>query len=311
MKVAGWVMAILGAIATVILVLFMFDRGLHGLSAITIAMSTFIPLTWIPILVTLVGLLLVVQKWGRWILAALVVALLLHVGFRAMPEERAPLQEPQASMLMLNVQYGGASVEQLLPYIENMDVLIFVEYTPEFQERLRSAGVLEDFPHQEGTVREDAGGTMILSRTPLELVGMTEDTPFDNVLVRTTIDGVEWHVLGAHPAPPHFGGEEWESEALDLVNLFYPHQPERLVAAGDFNAITEHATMQILTGRDLLHSAHVGAGWTPTWPMNSLIPPFAQIDHVLASSGVLVERPAKFVIDGTDHAGFTFKVASA
>lgn len=311
MKVVGWVLAAVGAVAMLILLVFMVGSGLHGRSTLTIAISTFIPLIWIPAAITLLGLLLVVQKWGRWLLAALIALLLGVVGYLAMPKEHEPVPDPQVSMLMLNVQYGRADVEQLLPHIKAADILIFVEYTPAFQEGLRQAGVMEAFPHQEGSVREDAGGTMILSRTPLELVGMTEGTPFDNVLARTSIDGVEWHVLGAHPSPPHFGGEQWEADASALVDLFSPHQPERLVAAGDFNAIRQHSTMQLLTGPDLLNSAHSGAGWTPTWPMNSIIPPFAQIDHVLVSPRVVVERPRRIVVDGTDHAGFTFRVASS
>lgn len=52
-----------------------------------------------------------------------------------------------------------------------MDAIALQEVTPEFEETLETSGLLETFPHRVGTARDDAGGTMLLSRTSVELVG--------------------------------------------------------------------------------------------------------------------------------------------
>lgn len=44
--------------------------------------------------------------------------------------------------------------------------------------------------------------------------------------------------------------------------------------------------------------------WRPTWPQGSRIPPFVQIDHVLAR-GFAVADEGIVHVPGTDHAGVT------
>ena len=44
-----------------------------------------------------------------------------------------------------------------------------------------------------------------------------------------------------------------------------------------------------------------GAGWEPTWPQDTAVPPFARIDHVLVR-GFATVAAGTVHVDGTDHA---------
>src|SRR5690606_12596982 len=191
------------------------------------------------------------------------------------------------------------------------------EVTPEFEEALETSGLLEAFPHHVGTARDDAGGTMLFSRTPVELVDSTEGTVFDNLLATTTVDGTLWHLGVIHTAPPQMGAESWTADAAAVGEMVVPYAEENLLLVGDFNAIAQHRTMRELTADGSLRSlAAPGRGrgeglWEPTWPVGRSVPPFARIDHALVGRGVVGPVPSYLTIPGTDHKALRVQVSPA
>jgi endonuclease/exonuclease/phosphatase (EEP) superfamily protein YafD len=311
-SVLGWVLLVPSLIAIVALVLLRAVTELHTWHHYVIAAATFIPMLWIPVLIGCTGLILVLRSWWRLVgVAALVISLVVF-GWPLRPQAEvmaAPESEPMPyslSIVSLNVEYGGAEVEELAGLIsDGTDVLALQEFTPSFEAELDAAGLLEEFPHRVGTSREGAGGTMLLSRTPLELVAQAEGTVFDNIIATTEVAGALWHIGSIHTAPPQMGAEAWERDAEIVGELAAPFAAENLVLVGDFNAIEQHHTMRRLTADGTLRVPAVPPGaeaqWSPTWPVGSMIPPFARIDHALVSEGTEAWRPSAVAVSGTDH----------
>ena len=304
MRVLGWILTGLSAAVACVLLHLKLVPGAQTWHGMAIYVSTFIPFLWLPCLTVGLGLVLLLRRRWRLIGGAVLVAVLI---VWALPLLRlaAPGSTDRADaglvVLSLNLQFGRADVAEVEQHIDDSDadVLAFQEYTPDFEIRLRDAGVLERYPHRVGSARTDAGGTMLLSRTPLEIVGET-DTVFHNFVATTTIEGRVWHLGAMHSTPPQFGVTPWAEDGAKVAQLAARFSEERLVMIGDFNAIREHFPMQLLATAGMRPS---GQNWVPTWPVGRRIPPFAHIDHCLVAPGVESREPAHFEVTGSDHKG--------
>lgn len=319
-SVLGRTLLVTGLLASAVLLVLRQATVLHTGHSSVIVAATFIPLLWIPVLVACVGLMLVLR--ARWRLLGAVVLIAAMAVFawplRPAPERSdTPIEAGSTlTVLSLNLQYGRADVGEVSALItEDVDVLALQEYTPAFEEQLVQAGLLDRFPHQAGEAGTAAEGTMILSRTPVELVAQTDDTVFGNLIATTTVEGTDWHLGVIHTAPPQLGADVWAHDGAAVGELAAPHLEENLLLVGDFNAIDQHHTMRTLTaGGDLrdLAARRVGdgPGWHPTWPTGTWIPPFARIDHALAADSV-VGGVARFeTISGSDHKALLVEVAA-
>ncbi|MDN6303864.1 MAG: endonuclease/exonuclease/phosphatase family protein, partial [Brachybacterium sp.] len=118
--------------------------------------------------------------------------------------------------------------------------LALQEYTPDFEEELAATGLLDQFSHQVGTADTDASGTMLLSRTPVELVAEAEGTVFENLIATTTVEGTDWHLGVIHTAPPQMGADVWARDGAAIEDLAAPYLDQNLLLVGDFNAIDQH-----------------------------------------------------------------------
>lgn len=319
----GWVLLTLGLLGTATLLLLRQVTLLHTAHQVVIAAASFIPLLWVPLLFACLGLVLVLRSWWRLLGAALTLALAVTLAWPMLPgPEREPYPEIATpgtlSVLSVNVEYGGADVEELRSLsLQGVDAVAIQEITPDFEASLAAAGMFEAFPHRVGTSREGAGGTMLLSRTPVDLVASTEGTVFDNLLATTTVDGSLWHLGVIHTAPPQMGAEAWTRDAAAVGEMVAPFAQENLLLVGDFNAIEQHHTLRELTADGSLHSLAVagrgrGEGlWEPTWPVGRTAPPFARIDHALAGEGVSGPVPTYLTVPGTDHRALLVRAAPA
>lgn len=320
-SVLGWGLLIPGALAASALLILRVFTTLHTWHPVVIAAASFIPLLWIPVLVACLGLTLVLRARWRLIGAALTVAAIAVFAGPLLPRA-AVTDTPVAvdstlTVLSLNLQYGRADVEEIAELITpEVDALALQEYTPGFEEELSAAGLLDEFPHQVGTSDTSASGSMLLSRTPVELAARAESTRFENLIATTTIEGEQWHIGVIHSAPPQMGADAWTEDAAAVGRLAEPFHEENLLLVGDFNAIAQHHTMRELTADsalDDLGRPSAGSGgpqWHPTWPTGTWVPPFARIDHALVGAGVIGGAPRYETIDGSDHTALIVEIAS-
>lgn len=320
---AGWVLLVLGVLGAAALLVLRQVTVIHTWHEYLIAAASFIPLLWLPLLVAALGLVLLLRARWRLLAATLTLVLAAVTAWPMLPApERSdtPQVAPEGTLTVLssNIEYGGADIDEITRLAEQgVDAIALQEVTPEFEEALETSGLLEAFPHHVGTARDDAGGTMLLSRTPVELVDSTEGTVFDNLLATTTVDGTLWHLGVIHTAPPQMGAESWTADAAAVGEMVAPYAEENLLLVGDFNAIAQHRTMRELTADGSLRSLAVpgrgrGEGlWEPTWPVGRSVPPFARIDHALVGAGVEGPVPSYLTIPGTDHKALRVQVSPA
>lgn len=307
----GWTLLVGALLIGIPLALLAGFTSLQTKHHMLIALATFIPFGWVPAVIGALGLALVARRWWKTISIVVLAVAFIIWGWPNVPITRPVTPVPAQlgiELLSANVQYGRADIDDLLANVdENTDLLVFQEYTSAFDQQLAQAGVNDDFPHRIGTIREDAGGTMILSRHPLTEVDRTDDTAFDNILVRVNVRERDWLIAAVHTAPPQLGAASWAHDGASVLAMLEPHLDERLVAVGDFNAIDEHHTMRQFAAagfRNAMGSATATKrpySWEPTWPVGGTVPPFARIDHALASPDTSIWRPWHFEIAGTDH----------
>lgn len=316
----GWVLLVPGMLGTVVLLVLRLFPELHTWHHYVIAAATFIPLLWIPVLVACLGLLLVLRSRWRLLGAVVLIAAITVFTWPLLPApERSDVPVAvgkQITVLSLNVQFGRADVKEIARLAgPAVDAIALQEFTPPFKDALAAAGLFDEFPYRAGTARGGAGGSTILSRTPVEIVAQTEHTRSVNLIARTTIEGTIWHLGVVHSAAPQLGAAAWTEDAAAIGMLAAPFLEENLLLVGDYNAIDQHFTMRELTAdgdlRDLAARRQgEGLGWHPTWPADAQLPPFAQIDHALVSGSVIGGVPEYATVTGTDHRALLVEVAA-
>ena len=319
-SILGWTLLVAGVVVSAVLLVLRLVPELHTWHHYVIAMSSFIPLLWIPVLVGCLGLLLVLRARWRLLGAALLIAAMTVFAWPLLPEEErsdVPIAVGNTlTVLSLNLQFGQADIAEVSELVTaDVDVLALQEYTPGFEEELVAAGLLEEFPHQVGTAETDASGTMLLSRTPVELVAEAEGTVFENLIATTTVEGTDWNLGVIHTAPPQMGADAWVHDGAAVEELAEPYLEENLLLVGDFNAIDQHFTMRELTAdgdlRDLAaRKQGEGLGWHPTWPTGTWAPSFARIDHALVSGRVRGGVTQFETVTGSDHKALLVEVAA-
>ncbi|OYO21007.1 endonuclease [Enemella dayhoffiae] len=211
----------------------------------------------------------------------------------------------------LNLEFGQADPDQVIAAVREAEVVVLTEITPEARDALSRKGFDRLFPHRVGEGAPGVSGTSIHSRHPLQQVSEA-GTVLESRLVRVRLPSGSLLVAGVHPINPMGGADAWAKDAARLRAWLAPHDRERVVVAGDFNAVDRHATMRPWFGAGYRSSADLtGAGLQPTWPTrgNGSIP-LITIDHVLVSSSMTATSHRVFRVDGTDHAGVIATVAA-
>ncbi len=278
-------------------------------SALATVAACGIPYVPIPLAAMCAGMAVASESRGRRLLwaaaAGVVLVAALRDRFVAPASVESTPSDRRLTVMSANVLFGQADPRQIADLAQGVDVVAIQENTPRFDEALHAA-LSADFPYQLGTSREDASGTMLWSRTPLEHGG-TGETRFTSVVATTTVRGVEWTVANVHPAPPQMGSRQWAGDAQRVLDLVRSYLSEKLVVVGDFNAIEEHLTMRRFADAGLRNAmwgrrSTGAAAWQPSWPANrAWVPPLIRIDHALHSGSVQAWRPRYTTVRGSDH----------
>ena len=267
-----------------------------------------IPYVPIPLAAMCAGMAVASESRASRVLWAAAAGAVLVAGVRRFTGQRSEVPTPSERTLTVmsaNVLFGRADPRRLADLASGVDFVAIQENTPLFDDALHAV-LAAEFPYQLGTSQEDAGGTMLWSRTPLEHVG-TGETRFTSMVATTTVRGLQWTVANVHPAPPQMGSRRWSSDAQRVLDLVRPHLSARLVIVGDFNAIEEHLTMRRFAAAGLRNAMggwrSAGApAWQPSWPaIRAWVPPLIRIDHALHSGSVQAWRPRYTRVRGSDH----------
>lgn len=277
----------------------------------------------------------------NWWVVPLILALGAAIGMVPMllrpPRAAPPAEIPTRSIrvLSLNVQFSGADVSALSDVMAEWapHIVMFIEVDEGFISRLAETGALEALAlrYRTGDTAglSGAAGTVVLSTWPLSEFGQvpsvgwhldeTGEVVFDGHYVGfqqpTAIVSVpdSWSIQLAalHPPPPVFDSYYWHQglQAIGAWQQGVQRQYRPLIIAGDFNASTAHPVFRRATAGLTNTASAVGLFPRPTWPANSVIPPFTQIDHILVSRQIAALNWHRFTIPGTDHFGVIAELA--
>lgn len=309
----AWTVLLLSALAGLPLVMLQQFPGVQLWHEMLVYYATFIPYMWAPILLgALAAIVLVRGLWKFIPIGAFVVAASFWGAHLIGDMEVDTSPRGDLQFVSLNAQYGRADVGELMDQVADTTTVVTIqEINAEMQAALREAGFEDEFPHQAGHPREDAGGTMIYSRVPLTVLDEHEEV-FLNLAVELEMDGQTYVVAAVHLAPPTLGTHIWERDARQVAATLEPHIMGRwpTVVVGDFNAVDGHVTLERFFDAGLMRmGSQINldrsslATFQPSWPVGRTLPPFAQIDHAFFTGTTSFAEPRYFEISGTDHKG--------
>lgn len=313
MEIVGWVLEGIGWLTIAVTggIVFSQAAGWSG----TRLVATLQSLT--PHLTLLLAPIAAVALWqNRYWMAAVagivglgILAVAAPLVFTSGSKQPAPNAAP-LRVGLANLLYGNEQIDDVAHDLaaRDLDVIVFNEYTPQHEADLLASSIANLYPHKVGQSAPFAGGISVWSRHPL-----TVNTPpetFDPSLdVTATTAGGPVRIIAVHPRTPVYDFQDWKEDlsAIGRINLS-PDAPTLLL--GDFNASYWHPGF-----RKLLKSGYVdahiaaGHGFSASWPIDSVIPPFVRLDHALTSNGLVSMDIDDFDIPGSDHRGLVVTVA--
>jgi len=210
----------------------------------------------------------------------------------------ATLRLVSANLLASNT--GHAATSAMLQASE-ADLLVLLEYTPEWQEVL--APLADEWPHRVERPQQSPFGIALWSRLPLDEVrGIAFDLEgFPSVEASVAVGETRLHVVATHPVPPMSARLTARRDAhLDALGAHLARIEGPRVVAGDFNVTPWSASFARLVEKGGLVDARRGIGLRTTWP--TYFPPASiPIDHVLVGGGVRVLGLDSIAGTGSDH----------
>jgi endonuclease/exonuclease/phosphatase family metal-dependent hydrolase len=182
---------------------------------------------------------------------------------------------------------GHADVQTLTQWAqEHADVLAVQELTPEAMDRLSATTIDALFPYRAVDPKSEAGGAGLWSRYPLEVTArlgyyqislINARIQIPSLRVPPTISVV--HTPAPWPWPIDTWREAVKSLGTSLQEMADSAGTGAVVVAGDFNS-----TLDMRQFRSLLRNGYqdaakeAGAGFAPTYPADSQVPPLLTID---------------------------------
>ena len=271
------------------------DRG-HPLVAL-VSFTPHVAAASVPVVLLLFAL-------RQWRAATLALTAALALAALVVPRTfgGSDLEGPQLRVLSVNVTVGQVSAADVIEIVRSreVDILSIQELTPEFDARLRKAGIQRLLPNDVVAPVAGATGTGLYARLPLREIDPPTGGPFAQVAARAAWDPVgEFEVVSVHPPPPvseqHVAG--WHDT---LGNLPRGDRPRML--AGDFNATLDHGALRRLLDTGYTDAADAtGAGLTATWPADRGLAPGIVIDHVLTTRELEPIRTEVLPVPRGDH----------
>lgn len=225
---------------------------------------------------------------GASIAASLVVAL--HVAWMTptlVPTERMTVDGQRLRVVTANVLFShgrpSALERELLSY--DADVLVLVEVSRRWAERIDAAPMRERYPHRRMEVHDGPRGIALLSRFPFARARTIALGDVPAIEADIELERHRLRLLGVHFVPPTDStrAATWHRQFHTVARRLQAARGPR-IALGDFNA-TPHASGIVLLERLGFRDAHLalGRGLAATWPNGTSYAPPLLLDHVLGS----------------------------
>lgn len=227
-------------------------------------------------------------------------------------------------LLAQNFEYGDANALADVVQGHRVDILVLVDLTPSQFKAVMSSSIPQQFPSSRDR-HKTFTHTLIFSRYPLQ-----HEEPISPAGASRSTDVISpqlgtFTLAAVHPAPPYIDNTaNWHGEYRLIASAFRRHFSLRagvpLIAAGDFNASADLKPFRgvLLEGelRDVIEERN--AGWQPTFRAGGMpllhgvvLPPIAQIDHVLVSRQIVATSVQTIHVPGSDHNGLLVRIARA
>jgi endonuclease/exonuclease/phosphatase (EEP) superfamily protein YafD len=247
---------------------------------------------------------LALRRWWTSGAAAVVTALVLAVQLPAEISDVDGRHGDRLVVLQANLMVGGAHGDVLARIVRrnHVDLLATEELTTAEQQRLLAAGLGRRFPYRFlRPLPTGGGGLGLWSRYPLDRVRDVPGFWLGVLSARVALPGGPATVLAVHVTPPYpYPDRRWRRELTRLRTVL--PRDGAVLAAGDFNATTDHAQFRHLLAHGYADAAEqAGAGYLPTYPNDRWYGPVIGIDHVLVRGGLAADRVDTVAVAGSDH----------
>lgn len=220
-----------------------------------------------------------------------------------------PADSPAFTVVSLNLRHGRANIDQLADNAHDADLVILVEVTQRAAKSARSK-LGDRFAHASPHDPRRSDGVIILSRSRLSDTQRVR-RPSPGWAASTRIPDVgRVNVVAAHPCNPLCGGGAWMRDNHAVLTKARSFDDHPTLVAGDLNSVDDHKTIRDFADHGFESATDIaGAGWIPTYPAHSWLPPLLPIDHVLINDRLTATSVRAFTIDDTDHRGLITQLA--
>ncbi|MEZ0359003.1 endonuclease/exonuclease/phosphatase family protein [Mycobacterium sp. SA01] len=272
--------------------------------------------------VALAGLLLsaLSRRTSLTIIAVLVITVTAAVQIPRYSFIRpAATQFADVRVLSSNLRKGQADPNAFAMLAQSSaDILTVSELTPEAMEGFSHTVIDEAFPYSVLNPGPGAGGIGLWSRYPLTAVSPGAQRSLNLAAARVHVPGVRLAPLVAsiHVYSPLASQQDtvdgWEASianAKTTLNEFAAVAGSgAVIVAGDFNTTSDMQQFRNLLSNGYRDAAdQAGAGFIPTFPADTWLPPALDIDHVVARGATATSMHAATVV-GSDHRALLAKV---
>jgi endonuclease/exonuclease/phosphatase (EEP) superfamily protein YafD len=227
------------------------------------------------------------------------------------------MADVEVRVVSANLYEGKADSDQLVRAAQaQADVIAFQELTPHEVDRLSRAGLDATFPYRWLDARGAAGGVGMWSRFPIEAPRRIDGYTFAFLTARIRMTGVSGgptivvaHLPGPWPYPMDAWRRDLDRSPVTLSEVGKQAGEGCVIVAGDVNSTTDMRPFRALLHNGYRDAAEQsGAGFKPTFPANSRLPPLLAIDHVLTRN-CRATSLRTLNVPGSDHRGLVVTIA--
>lgn len=209
-----------------------------------------------------------------------------------------------------NLWYENTRVGEVDEALADLDadVIVFSEYTPEHEATLLAGPLAADYPYRTGRSGMGATGDALWSRLPLRVADPPDTTRASLDVVVQGPDG-DVRIVAVHMPTPIIDFHGWRHDLHTVAEIGRTATGSTLLI-GDLNSSYWHPDFRRLLDAGFV-DAHMAAGdgFSASWPVNRIGPPFVRLDHALTTGGLVSTEIVDFEIPGSDHRGLIVTVA--